>query len=330
MKIKTDEIKNTKVTIYKNAKSDIKDEIKLIDFLLPLQQFSKDKIIELRNIKDVNKQKEYKSQNLIGVTISAICGNSRRQKDIVKYNNIMCVDIDEEDNKYLFQKYGVDEIKKCLFDEFKFIYSACLSCRGKGFYLIIPIPDAKDIEIYYKSIYYKLKEYNIIIDEKCKDVTRLRFISYDENILIRNTEFMDVYDEINIKQIEEIRKQKLNESKKISTNYSLTYNEQIQQLKNTVEYIVKFKGFDVGEKWSNWAVIGGYFKSLGEDGRLLFHYISENSKGYKGYDDVEKNWKRFRYDNNVNLSLAKFYKTLNNLYGNGWQKEMKILMKKTV
>ena len=71
-----------------------------------------------------------------------------------------------------------------------------------------------------------------------------------------------------------------------------THNEQIQYLQRTIEYLIR-KGFDTGNHWSEWATIGKYLKTLGEDGRIMFHRLSEVSSGYKDYDDVENNWKRF-------------------------------------
>ena len=59
---------------------------------------------------DEKQQKEYKMNNLIGVTISALLGESRNTNNIIQHNNLMCVDVDEDDNKELFTKYNIEEI----------------------------------------------------------------------------------------------------------------------------------------------------------------------------------------------------------------------------
>ena len=115
MTINTNELDNIKIGLYKNAKTTKRsDIIRLIDFLVPLQNYDKVKnaVLELRGIKDKETQKEYKMNNLVGATISGLFGESRNANNIVQLNNIMCVDVDEADNEELFAKYDIEEIKR--------------------------------------------------------------------------------------------------------------------------------------------------------------------------------------------------------------------------
>jgi len=328
MKITTNELDNIQIGLYKNAKATKRsDIIRLIEFLLPLQNYIKNKecVLELRSIKDKEQQKEYKMNNMSGVTISALFGESRKANDAIQLNNIMCVDVDEADNEELFAKYDIEDIKRVIF-EFDFVYCVCLSCRGKGFYFIVPIPDAKDIDIYYTSMYYKLKGYKINIDKHCKDISRIRFCSYDENILIKRDCEIEVFDEVSEEQINE-KKLELEKAHRIITQKrEYSHNEQIQYLNRTVDYLIS-KGFDTGVHWSEWAIIGKYLKTIGEEGRLMFHRLSEVSSGYKGFDDVEKNWKRFNTCQSEDEALGKFYTMVRNKYGENWRKEMQQLEK---
>ena len=132
MTITTNELDNIQIGLYKNAKSTKRsDIIRLIEFLLPLQNYDKNKdvILELRGIEDKEQQKEYKMNNLIGATISGLFGESRNANNTIQLNNIMCVDVDEADNEELFAKYDIEDIKRIIF-EFGFVYCVCLSCRG--------------------------------------------------------------------------------------------------------------------------------------------------------------------------------------------------------
>ena len=329
MTITTREIDNINIGVYKNAKSTKRSDIvRLIEFLIPVQNYIKDTILELRNIKNEKRQKEYKMNNLCGVTISAILGENRNTNNVIQYNNVMCVDVDEEDNKELFSKFDIEDIKKMIF-ELDFVYCVCLSCRGKGFYFIVPIPDSRYLEIYYTSMYYYLKRYNIHIDKHCKDVTRIRFGSYDENILIKRDFEIKVFDEISEEQINE-KKRELESVRRIITHKKIkSRDEQIQELNRTVDYIIK-KGYDTGEHWSEWANIGKYLKTLGEDGKTMFHRLSEVSSNYQGYDDVEKNWERFRQCQSEDESFGKFYTMVRNIYGNNWRKEMREMENKVL
>lgn len=322
MNITAFEIENTMIGVYKNAKTTkYNDIIKLKDFLVPLQNYCKDKILQLRQITDVHLQKEYKMSNLFGVTISALFGESRTTNNIIKQNNLMCIDVDEEDNKVLFAKYDIEYIKQKIF-ELDFVYCVCLSCRGKGFYFIVPIPDSKDISAYYTSMYYKLKKYGVNIDKHCKDVTRIRFVSYDENIMIKQDCEIKVFDEISEEQINEKRAELIKTQRRMSKIRYNSHNEQLNKLGHVIDFLIS-KGFDTGEHWAEWATVGKYLKTFGEDGRMMFHKLSEVSSGYKGYDDVEKNWKRFEQCKTEDEAFGKFYTMVRNKYGATWRDEMK-------
>ncbi len=322
MNITAFEIENTMIGVYKNAKTTkYNDIIKLKDFLVPLQNYCKDKILQLRQITDVQLQKEYKMSNLFGVTISALFGESRTTNNIIKQNNLMCIDVDEEDNKVLFAKYDIEYIKQKIF-ELDFVYCVCLSCRGKGFYFIVPIPDSKDISAYYTSMYYKLKKYGVNIDKHCKDVTRIRFVSYDENIMIKQDCEIKVFDEISEEQINEKRAELIKTQRRMSKIRYNSHNEQLNKLGHVIDFLIS-KGFDTGEHWAEWATVGKYLKTFGEDGRMMFHKLSEVSSGYKGYDDVEKNWKRFEQCKTEDEAFGKFYTMVRNKYGATWRDEMK-------
>lgn len=324
MRVTTHELENINIGFYLNAKSTNRSDIvRLIDFLVPVQNYIKDTIIKLRNITDEKQQKEYKMNNLCGVTISALLGESRTTNNVIKHNNLMCIDVDEEDNKELFSKYNIEDIKKAIF-YLDFVYCVCLSCRGKGFYFIVPIPDSKDIDIYYTSMYYKLKKYGITIDKHCKDVTRIRFGSYDKNILIKKDCEIEVFDEISEEQINE-KRDELTKAKHIMQKRNLeTRNEQFDYLQRTIDYLIS-KGFDTGAHWSGWATVGKYLKTFGEDGKYMFHKISETSSGYVNYEDVEKHWERFNQCQSEDEAFGKFYTMVRNKYGEDWRKEMEKL-----
>lgn len=322
MKITTKEIDNMNIGLYKNARcTKASDIMKLYTYLHDLQSYEKTKetIMTLRAIDDEEAQKKYKQNNVIGATISGVFGESRCKNQIIETNNIMCVDVDEADNKELFKQYGVEEIKRRIFEEFDFVYAVCLSCRGKGFFFIVPIPDVKYINELYTGMYYKLKSYGITIDKHCKDISRLRFISYDPNILIKRDCQIKVFDYIDETQINEIKRQQtLRIINKINKK---TRNDEINYLAKTVDWLISIH-YDCGEHWCDWAPIGSYFKTLGEEGRQLFLKLSSNMSGFKGEDDFEKSWKRFRTLSNENEALGKFYTMVKNIYGPDWRKEI--------
>jgi hypothetical protein len=171
-------------------------------------------------------------------------------------------------------------------------------------------------------MYYKLKKYGINIDKHCKDITRLRFSSYDENIMIKRDCDIEVFDEISEEQINEKKKELENAKRIILKKKCQSRDEQIKFLEKTIDYLI-YKGYDTGKHWSEWATVGKYLKTLGNDGRIMFHRLSEVSSGYKGSSDVDKNWERFHQCVSEEEAFGKFYTMVRNLYGDKWREEMK-------
>ena len=85
MTITTYELENIHIGFYKNAKTTNRSDIvRLIDFLVPVQNHIKDTILKLRSITDEKQQKVFKKNNLFGVTMSALLGDSRTTNNVVQ------------------------------------------------------------------------------------------------------------------------------------------------------------------------------------------------------------------------------------------------------
>lgn len=130
------------------------------------------------------KKKDYLKQNkLFYVTPSVITnGFGRKLEDIVDYNPIMIVEFD----KISF----AEELKHYLFNRMKCIIAAYKSPSGKGVKFVVRIPKPKSVEAYKEyfcgmAFYlskiegFDIVNFNIILPH---------FITWDENILIRNWE----------------------------------------------------------------------------------------------------------------------------------------------
>ena len=63
MTITSKEIDNINIGVYKNAKSTKRSDImRLIEFLIPTQNYIKDRVLKLREIEDEKEQKEYRTK----------------------------------------------------------------------------------------------------------------------------------------------------------------------------------------------------------------------------------------------------------------------------
>lgn len=137
----------------------------------------KDKITKLRSIKDEKEQKAYK--NTLPCFTGSGVFSSRKSEGLTTHSNIMILDFDLKDNPILLEQFN--EIRQKLIAA-KHIAFLFLSCRGNGFAVGIKIEGERHTESFrYLEKYYREK-HGLTIDKGCKDVTRLRFISYDPDL----------------------------------------------------------------------------------------------------------------------------------------------------
>lgn len=135
----------------------------------------KAEIQKLRQIDRNTNEKEYKrlKLQLPMFTVSCLCGSSA--KDLDKYTKIICVDIDEKDNP---QK-SIEELRKKVNNLPYTLYSS-LSVGGKGLYILVAIDgEEKDFLPHFKALQYEFSQMGITIDKSCKNLNRLRVISFD-------------------------------------------------------------------------------------------------------------------------------------------------------
>ncbi|WP_167356202.1 BT4734/BF3469 family protein [Chryseobacterium jejuense] len=135
-----------------------------------------------------------KKKNLPVVTFCALFKeNNRKKEGIIKYNNILVIDIDKLDTQ------TIESIKEIL-DNDNFIIANWVSPSGAGLKGIIKLKfndvqlNNENIDFHHKRAFkkvsaYFLEKYNIELDKSGSDYTRLCFISCDENITIKNSYF---------------------------------------------------------------------------------------------------------------------------------------------
>ena len=113
----------------------------------------------------------------------------RRKNDVTTSYNIFSIDIDKQDNTELFGKYGIETIKRELFYSIDSCFCAMLSAGGQGIVLYLLLDD---VNIHNEKMYFDywvdaFKKNGLNIDTQTNDIiSRARYISYDENILIKD------------------------------------------------------------------------------------------------------------------------------------------------
>lgn len=188
-------IKN--VSYQKDTWSSLSKEISINDVLNDIKNGTYRNIInKLREYIAENDIESYKAEKLKLPAVT-FCGTfeSARKKDQLKiYNSLIVIDID---------KLALDElerIKNILIDN-EYVFALWISPSNNGIKGLVSLNynfDYKsNIDNAHKSAFNKLKNYfyenhNINLDSSGNDTTRLCFVSYDENLVLKNkvTEFI--------------------------------------------------------------------------------------------------------------------------------------------
>ena len=253
--------------IYISLFKDVKNPLPVAD--IPLTAFY-DNIINGEFKEEVEAIRETADPQLIklikkglpAVTISGTF-NERKSVGLKQHSGRICIDIDGKDNPKI---EDWSELRATLgtWNEVEF---AALSASGRGVFLVIPISNPKKHHEHFLALQKGFKKEGIVIDSACKDIPRLRFLTYDSEAVYNK-------DVVPFRQI----KEEENKKKPVLSNGHL-HSE--NSLEKTLAEVI-YKRIDITENYSDWFAIGSALANeYGEAGRKLFHNLSCLSTKYK-------------------------------------------------
>lgn len=172
----------------------------------------------------------------------------------ISRTGILQLDFDYNDIK----EYDVEELKQCVFS-LPFIAFCSLSCSQKGFYALALIAEPDKLKEYAEHCFNVLLDYGIKADTtKGRNVNDLRFLSYDENILIReNPEPL---------QIKHFRKKHQPRNVMTATTHQNFYNKDSKIVRNGLKSISEAQP---GQRWQTVQKVSYTLGGLG-DSNILF------------------------------------------------------------
>jgi predicted P-loop ATPase len=178
-------------------------------------------------------EKELLKKQLPCVTVSGVFKNGHAAKDLKEHSGLMQIDFDAVLNlKDLKEKICADI----------YTYACFISPSGTGLKAIVKIIPEFHLESFEALTTYYAVKYNATMDAKCKDVGRLMYLSYDENLFVNKNAM--VFD---------------------------TIKNDVEQVVSQIENAQT----DVTVNYDNWLKIGFAFaKQFGEAGRDYFHRVS--------------------------------------------------------
>lgn len=268
-----------KFSFYQNIKDTNKTDIDITNYIDIIKNGKyQDLVLTARAVKknDV-RYKELKNQMPV-ITGSAIMNQgSKTESNILELNGLIVIDIDEEVDLKLLNKINDD----------KYTFLSHRSFGGDGLCVFIKINPNKFLESFNEIGQYYWDNFNIMIDQSCKNKNRLRFLSYDPYIYQ------------NEKAIKFIAKSKIVKPKKqefvfVQDDFSAV----IDKVKNIDLCQDDYKRYcDIG------FAIGSKFGLSGLD---YFKAICQNGSKYNERD-IEKHYKNFCKPGNITIGTFYHY-----------------------
>lgn len=109
---------------------------------------------------------------------------SKRGKSyLVKHSGLIAIDIDQKDNLHI---QNFSSLKNELSKNLNIAYCGH-SVSGSGYFALIPIAYPENHLQHFQFIEDYYKSFGLVIDPACKDISRLRFYSYDPDAYFNHT-----------------------------------------------------------------------------------------------------------------------------------------------
>lgn len=258
-------MKNIIVSKFSSYKSTTPANTNLLDWLNDATY--KEVVEKIRCLSDKD-QIRYLKSKLPCITPSGIF-LVRSAKALIQHSGYICIDIDGGDNPSLkdFAKVR-DELRKI-----SNISYTGLSVSGKGVFCLFPIKYPEKHKEHFEALKIQFQNIGIVIDKACGDVSRLRGYSYDPDAYFNENAIV-------FNQIFEYEHKKTIRAEKPQLKTYSPGNSTLSKVTNLIN-IINASGIDITDKYEQWVQIGcALANEFGEEGRELFHLVSENHPKY--------------------------------------------------
>lgn len=285
---------DTKISYYRNVEDNVGTEISLRDFLFCDKY--KEQIEHIHSISDEDVQKRLKLQ-LPLATISGTFAPIRKAENLVTHSNLLCIDIDKKDNMGIA---WFDDLKNEWHNIPQILYAG-RSIRGKGWFAIFHIAYPDKHKAQFEALQRDFASSGLVIDKSCKDVSRMRFISYDPEPYVN--EDATLYTKVWVEP-----------KPTIHVSYSGSDMEQVEKCCR----LIVDRGIDITATYDDWFHVGAALASLGERGHNLFHLVSSQNLKYKAAETDKKFDNLLRNISSINIGT--FFHICSQ-YGINWKED---------
>lgn len=262
----------TKIDLYPDAwTTSGAEKITIDEFLENIRNgFWQDEVLPVRAAVQKNlpkKQIDKLKTNLPGTTASGTFKVRNSSPDsLEKHSGYLAIDIDNITSR-------INAVKEQLIQDSLF-HAIFISCSGRGLCGLVRINPKAHLESFNYLSEHMFLKYGLNIDEKCKDISRLRFVSYDPDIYINTAS-----------QLAPIKPTPKKE-KQAPKKYLYT-DEDFERILDDI----KTAELDLTQNYQDWIYCGfSLVDKFGEEGREAFHTIS------MFYPDYNPDQVDYKYD----------------------------------
>jgi len=218
--------------------------------------------------------------NLMALTPSGVF-KVRNSKGLIEHSGLICIDVDAKDQVCVLD---IEQLK-----EDSYVHCMHDSVSGNGGYAIyIRIDGNKHLEAFLGIEEYLFINYSIVIDKACKDVSRLRFVSFDPHLFI-------------------------NEKSKVFKKYLKKKDIIIRETKQFVvksdfdEMVMTAKGMNLFDSYEDYLKLGfGLASEFKYEGRDYFHALCSSSSKYD-YKKVDEDYTKICKRDATGISISSVY-----------------------
>lgn len=135
---------------------------------------------EVSNVREAQDKKARNAAKklLPAVTVSGRFFGGHHSDHLQEHSGLICMDFDPDDNPFLVER--VEEFRETL-EQDQFVKLAFASASGKGLAVICRIEPEQHGKAFDALSEWFRQSYGLKADKSCRDVTRLRFVSWDDN-----------------------------------------------------------------------------------------------------------------------------------------------------
>ena len=253
-----------KISIYRNVRDTVGAQTTLDAFLRSAKH--RETIERIRQVEDKKERQRLKTFLPCG-TVSGLFGSPRKVENLIQHSGYLCIDIDADDNPYLGDLTTV----RHLLETRPEVAYAGKSVSGRGLFAIVPLAHPEHHLAQFLAIEREYANLGITLDNSCKDVSRLRFVSYDEHPYINphpvpyEAEYVEKSVYIPAPQ-----------------NSHLAYSADwdTQKVSKCCNIIQRYH-IDITGGYKDWFSIACSLSALGENGRAFFHIVSQQYPKYR-------------------------------------------------